>query len=63
MELFNNSNPYYEKWKPGRPSKAAIAKRKMYWLYENVIPKPPQSKAKRIAWMNSILANQQSIKI
>lgn len=36
MELFNNSNPYYEKWKPGRPSKAAIEKRAKYWQWEKI---------------------------
>lgn len=34
MELFNIENPYYEKWKPGRPSKTAIIKRKNYWVIE-----------------------------
>ncbi len=34
MELFNNENPYYEKWKPGRPSKKALDKRAKYWRWE-----------------------------
>lgn len=34
MELFNIENPYYEKWKPGRPSKKALYKRKKYWEFE-----------------------------
>ncbi len=35
MELFNIDNPYYEKWKPGRPSKEARAKRNKYWRWEH----------------------------
>lgn len=34
MELFNIDNPFYEKWKPGRPSYNALAKRALYWQYE-----------------------------
>lgn len=35
MELFNNENPYYEKWSVGRPSFKAIEKRKKYWGFES----------------------------
>lgn len=34
MELFNIENPYYEKWKPGRPSKKSLYKRAKYWEFE-----------------------------
>jgi hypothetical protein len=45
MELFNIQNPYYEKWKAGRPSKEALSKRVMYWLteYGKAPPKPKKS--------------------
>lgn len=36
MELFNENNPYYEKWKPGRPSKEARTRRKLYWAFEEI---------------------------
>ncbi len=35
QELFNIENPFYEKWKVGRPSKKAIEKRNKYWMYYN----------------------------
>lgn len=34
MELFNIENPYYEKWKVGRPSFKALEKRALYWKQE-----------------------------
>ena len=37
MELFNIENPYYEKWKPGRPSFKALAKRQQYWKHEKLL--------------------------
>lgn len=35
MELFNNENPFYERWKVGRPSFKALEKRASYWKYES----------------------------
>lgn len=34
MELIKSNNPYYEKWKVGRPSFAALEKRAKYWEWE-----------------------------
>lgn len=29
------SNPYWEKWNRGRPSKNKLEKRKLYWQWQN----------------------------
>lgn len=37
LYLFNNENPYYEKWKVGRPSFKQLEKRAKYFEYEKLL--------------------------
>lgn len=43
MELFNIDNPYFERWKPGRPTKRALEKRAKYWRWEQYYSENKQS--------------------
>lgn len=53
-ELFNIENPFYEKWKRGRPSRLALAKRKLYWQWEYDAPQREKEKRLREACEKSI---------
>lgn len=61
MELFNIDNPYYEKWKPGRPTQSAKEKRAKYWRWEQHYSETKQtapSKSKKVKHHPPIAVNK-----
>lgn len=54
MELFNIENPYFERWKPGRPSNFARKKRAAYWQWEKDTPLREKEERLRKACEKSI---------